>query len=156
MLAAEEGPRVLQKLSEQIAYCYERAGESLASAANCSNERDRHDHLVLARRWLVLARSYELSERIEDFSDELRRRLRVLIPPRPPDPAIPLIRCTECGRRMRLTQLEPCVPVDRSADTWTFVCECGFSYERVVDRADVLSGSALDNGNDPLNHVADE
>jgi hypothetical protein len=130
---------VLQKLSDQIAYCYEQAGESRARASNCSNERDRHEHLELERRWLVLARSYELSERIEDFSGELRRRLRVLIPPQPPHPAIPIVRCSECGKRMKLTQVEPCLPVDRSADTWTFACECGFGCERVVDRVHPLS-----------------
>jgi hypothetical protein len=132
--AVGRGPRVLQRLSEQIAYCYERAGESRAIAASCSNERDRQEHLEMERRWLVLAGSYELSERIGDFGDERRRRLRVLIPPKPPHPAIPLIRCSECEKRMRLTQVEPCLPVDRSADTWTFACECGFSCERVVDR----------------------
>jgi len=125
---------VLQKLLDQVAYCYERAGESRATAANCSNERDRRDHLALERRWLVLARSYELSERIGDFSDDLRRRLCVLIPPEPPHPAIPLIRCSECGKRMRLTQIEPHMPVGRSAYTWTFACECGVSCERVADR----------------------
>jgi hypothetical protein len=133
------GPRVLQKLSDQIAYYYERAGESRAMAADCSNQRDRKEHLERERRWLVLAASYELSERIGDFSDELRRQLHVLIPPSPPHPAISLIRCSECGKRMRLAQLEPCLPVDRSADTWTFACECGFSCERVVDRAHPLS-----------------
>ena len=124
---------MLQKLSDQVAYCYERAGESRATAANCSNERDRRDHLELERRWLVQARSYELSERIGDFSDDLRRRLRVLIPPEPPHPAIPLIRCSECGKRMRLTQIEPYMPVGRSAYTWTFACKCGVSCEQVVD-----------------------
>jgi len=125
---------VLQKLLDQVAYCYERAGESRATAANCSNERDRRDHLELERRWLVLARSHELSERIGDFGDDLRRRLRVLIPPEPPHPAIPLIRCSECGKRMRLTQIEPYILVCRSAYTWTFACECGVSCERVADR----------------------
>jgi hypothetical protein len=133
MFAADEALRMLQKLSDQIAYCYERAGESRTKAADCSSECDREEHLEIERRWLLLAGSYELSERIGDFSDELTRRLRVLIPPKPPHPAIPLVRCPECHKRMRLAQIEPCLPADRFADTWTFACECSFSCERVVD-----------------------
>jgi hypothetical protein len=47
MSAAAQGPRVLQKLSNHIAFCDERAG---AAASNCSNERGNHEHLELERR----------------------------------------------------------------------------------------------------------
>jgi hypothetical protein len=130
---------MLQKLSEQIAYCYERARECRATAASCSNERDKQGHLELEGRWLLLASSYELSERIGHFGDELERVLRVFIPPEPPHPAIPFVRCAECGRRMRLRQIVPCLPTSRLADTWTFICECGLSCERVMDRVTALS-----------------
>jgi len=126
---------MLQQLSDQIAYCYERAVESRASAGNCSNERNRQELLELERRWLALARSYELSERIGHFGEELRRQLSVLIPPEPPHPAIPLVRCSECHKRMRLSQVVPCLPASRRADTWIFICECGFSRGQVVNRA---------------------
>jgi hypothetical protein len=126
---------MLQRLSDQIAYCNERAGESRATARNCSNERDKQEHLELERRWLQLARSYELSERIGHFGDELGRLLRMFLLPEPPHPAIPLVRCSECGKRMRLRQIVPCLHTSRLADTWTFICECGLSCEQVVDRA---------------------
>ena len=128
---------MLQKLSDQIAYCYERAGESRATAASCYSESDKHEHLELERRWLALARTYELSERVGHFTDERGCQLRVLIPPEPPHPAIPVVRCRECGKRMRLGQVVPCLPTSHLADTWTFVCECGFSCDQVVDRARV-------------------
>ena len=88
---------MLQKLPDKIAYCYERAGQSRAKAANCIEERVVQEHLEIERCWLALARSYELSERIGRFNDE---RLRVLIPPQPPDPAIPIVRCSECGKEL--------------------------------------------------------
>jgi hypothetical protein len=130
---------MLQKLSDQIAYCYERADESRATATNCTNERDKQRHLALGHQWLALARSYELSKRIGHFSDELGRQLRVLIPPEPPHPAIPVVRCSECGKRMRLRQIVPCLRTTRLADTWTFSCECGLSCEQVVDWVRPLS-----------------
>jgi hypothetical protein len=126
---------MLQKVPDRIAYCYDRAGQSRANAANCAEERDIQEHLENERCWLTLARSYELSERIGRFSDEVSgRRVRVLIPPEPPDPAIPIVRCSECGKRTRLAQIVPCLPASRRADTWTFTCECGFSCEQLVDR----------------------
>ena len=121
---------MLQKLPDKIAYCYERAGQSRAKAENCTEARGVQEHLEIERCWLALARSYELSERIGRLNDE---RVRVLIPPQPPDPAIPIVRCSECGKRMRLNQIVPCLPVSRRADTWTFLCECGFTCEQVVD-----------------------
>ncbi len=131
---------MLLKLSEQIVYCYERAGESRTQAANCLNERDKQEHLELERRWLTLARSYELSERIGRFNDEYGRRLRVLIPSEPSHPTIPLVRCSGCAKRMRLSQIVPCLPTSRLADAWTFICECGLSCEQVVDRRPAPTG----------------
>src|SRR5215831_21180509 len=99
---------MLQKFPDKIAYCYERAGQSRAKAANCTEARGVQEHLEVERCWLSLARCYELSERIGRFNDE---RVRVLIPPQPPDPAIPIVRCSECRKRMRLSQIVPCLPV---------------------------------------------
>ena len=80
---------MLQKFSTQVADCYERAGESRARAAAAANENDKTEYLNIERRWIMLARSYELNERITGFADEVKRRLRVLIPPAPPHPAVP-------------------------------------------------------------------
>jgi hypothetical protein len=65
---------MLQKLSAQIAYCYQRASECRAKAADAANEAACQEYYELERRWLMLARSYELSERITDFSGEIQRR----------------------------------------------------------------------------------
>src|SRR5215471_758730 len=73
------GPLInmLQKLSEEIAYCYQRANECRAKAADAANEAASQEYYELERRWLTLARSYELSERITDFTGELQRRSKI-------------------------------------------------------------------------------
>ena len=116
-----------QKVSAQVADCYERAGESRARAANAVNEIDKTEYLNIERRWIMLARSYELSERVTGFNEELRQRLRVLIPPEPPHPAVPRLTCTACGGRMRLTQIEPAARQGQYSNTSTFACKCGFT-----------------------------
>lgn len=58
---------MLLKLSEQIAHCYRHAE---ACAQRAKSERDpalQDDRLSMERRWITLARSYELSESIEQF-----------------------------------------------------------------------------------------
>jgi hypothetical protein len=68
---------MLQKLSEQIGYCYQSASECNTKAADAVNEAASHEYYELERRWLTLARSYELSEHITDFSGELERRGKI-------------------------------------------------------------------------------
>jgi hypothetical protein len=124
------------------AYCYDRVGQSRANAANCTEVGDIQERLQIERCWLTLARSYQLSEHIGRFSDEVgRRRVRVLTPPNPPDPAIPIVRCSESGKRTRLALIVPCLPATRRADTWTFACECGVSCVQVMDRAHAATRS---------------
>src|SRR5215467_3742711 len=65
---------MLHKLSEQIAYCYQRASECRTKAADAADEAASQEYCELERRWLMLARSYELSERITDFTSEIQRR----------------------------------------------------------------------------------
>src|SRR5215813_15470361 len=114
---------MLRKTSVQVADCYERAGESRARAAAAANEIDKTEYLNIERRWIMRARSYELSDRITGFNEELRRRLRVLIPPEPPHPAVPRATCAKCGGKMRLTQIEPGLKEGYGANTFT--CKCG-------------------------------
>jgi len=68
------GCDMLQKLSAQIALGHERASESRAGADNASTQADRLQYLDLERRWMLLARSYEMSERVTRFTDEIQRR----------------------------------------------------------------------------------
>ena len=125
---------MLQKTSAQVADCYERAGESRAKAAAAANEIDKTEYLNIERRWIMLARSYELSERVTGFNEEVRRRLRVLIPPEPPHPAVPRVTCAECGGKMRLAHIEPGLKEGHGANTSTFTCKCGFICRQAGDR----------------------
>jgi hypothetical protein len=72
---------MLQKVSEQIVYCYERASECRAKAIDAVNESACEEFSELERRWLMLAHSYELSERITDFAGERQRRHKVAMSP---------------------------------------------------------------------------
>src|SRR5260370_16488961 len=117
---------MLQKTSAQVADCYERAGESRAKAAAAANEIDKTEYLNIERRWIMLARSYELSERVTGFNEEVRRRLRVLIPPEPPHPAVPRPTCAACGGKMRLTQIEPALKQAHAPTPSSFTCHSPF------------------------------
>jgi hypothetical protein len=117
--------------SRQVADCYERAAESRSRAADAANEIEKAEYLNLERRWMMLARSYELSESVAVLNEEAKQRLRVLIPPEPPHPAVPRLTCAECGGRMRLTQIEPAL---KEGQTSTFACKCGFTCLRAADR----------------------
>ena len=60
-------------LSEQIRECLEHAEECARKAAAQTDPKIKADFLDLERRWLLLARSYEFTERLTDFSSETRR-----------------------------------------------------------------------------------
>jgi len=53
---------VLQKLSEQIRACYERAAEAHGKAEESADPALKADFLALEQRWLVLARSYAFTD----------------------------------------------------------------------------------------------
>jgi hypothetical protein len=64
---------VLNNLSEQIRECLQHAENCARKAAAQTDSKLREDFLELEQRWLFLARSYELTERLGDFSDEAKR-----------------------------------------------------------------------------------
>jgi hypothetical protein len=70
---------MLQELSEQIAICGHRASECRAKAAAAVSEAASQEYYELERRWLMLARSYELSERITDFTCDHQRRNKIAV-----------------------------------------------------------------------------
>jgi hypothetical protein len=59
---------VLNNLSEQVRTCYCHAEECARKAAGQSDPQLRQDFLALEQNWLKLARSYELGERLGDFT----------------------------------------------------------------------------------------
>jgi len=66
---------MLDSVSQQIRDCYDHA-EQCAQKAAAQNDPDlKQDFLDMERRWLTLAKSYELSQRIGEFSNETKRRV---------------------------------------------------------------------------------
>ena len=62
------------KLTEEIAECYRRAHESRKQADCTPDPSLKQDFLDLERRWLSLARSYEFSEQLSNFTAEVKRQ----------------------------------------------------------------------------------
>jgi len=58
---------MLQKLSDQIRACHERAEEAARKAAAVSDPARKADYLAAKDRWLALAQSYDLTSRVSDF-----------------------------------------------------------------------------------------
>jgi hypothetical protein len=59
---------MLQNLSERIRLCYERAAEAKQHAEETNDAEAKAGFLNTEKRWLLLARSYDLSERLKDFT----------------------------------------------------------------------------------------
>jgi hypothetical protein len=59
---------VLNDLSKQVSNCYRHAEDCARQAAETSDPQLRQDFLALEQHWLKLARSYELGERLGDFT----------------------------------------------------------------------------------------
>ena len=59
---------MLCELSENIAECYRHAYVCAQRARSAPDVAEREDFLDMERRWLSLARSYELSEQLTHFS----------------------------------------------------------------------------------------
>ena len=58
---------MLQQLSERISLCCERAAEAREYADAIGDPAAKTDFLKIEQSWLLLARSYELGERLDDF-----------------------------------------------------------------------------------------
>ncbi len=59
---------MLQKLSEQLVECYERATNAKSNAERMADPKLKADFLEMERCWLHLARSLEFAERLTDFT----------------------------------------------------------------------------------------
>ncbi|TMJ80144.1 MAG: hypothetical protein E6G76_27200 [Alphaproteobacteria bacterium] len=61
---------MLQNLSRDIPECYSRAEECKRLSDEALTETAKADYLDMERRWLslALARSYELAERLSNFT----------------------------------------------------------------------------------------
>ena len=68
---------MLNNLSEQIRECLRHAEDCARKAAAQSCPKLKEDFLQLERRWLFLARSYEFTETLTDFSAETKREVKL-------------------------------------------------------------------------------
>ena len=66
---------MLNNLSEQIRECLQHAEDCALKAAAQFDPNLKDDFLTTAQRWLFLARSYEFTERLDDFSNEAKRNV---------------------------------------------------------------------------------
>ncbi len=64
---------MLRTLSDKIAECQAHAETCARKAAEAPTDKVRDDYLRLQQHWLTLARSYDLEERLDDFSKERDR-----------------------------------------------------------------------------------
>lgn len=72
---------MLESLSEQIRECFAHAEDCARKAAAQTDPRLKQDFLDMERRWLTLAKSYELSRRLDDFSNETKRQTDGFVTP---------------------------------------------------------------------------
>ena len=73
---------MLNKLSEQIRACLERADAcACKAAAQPDGSPSKQDFLTLEKSWRSLAQSYQLGERLADFTKQSRRMLAQPITP---------------------------------------------------------------------------
>ncbi len=68
---------MLNNLSEQVRECLRHAEDCARKAAAQSNPNLKEDFLDMERRWLLLARSYEFTEKLTDFSAEIKREVKL-------------------------------------------------------------------------------
>jgi hypothetical protein len=69
---------VLNKLSEQVRQCHLHAEHCAQQATVQTDPKPKDNFWEMERRWLMLARSYEFTERLDDFSNETNRRIDTL------------------------------------------------------------------------------
>jgi hypothetical protein len=65
---------MLNNLGQQIRECLQHTEDCARQAAAQTCPKLKEDFLDMERRWMFLARSYEFTERLTDFSAETNRR----------------------------------------------------------------------------------
>jgi hypothetical protein len=61
---------MLQRVTAEIIHCQERARSAREKADVASTDKARGDHLAAEARWLALARSYQLQQRLSQVLGE--------------------------------------------------------------------------------------
>ncbi len=65
---------MLQNLSEQVRSCLQHAEDCAHRAKLEPDPNLQRDYLMMERRWLSLARSYQFSEQLDTFSIHNKRQ----------------------------------------------------------------------------------
>jgi hypothetical protein len=65
---------VLNNVSEEVRECLQHAEDCARQAAAQTCPQLKENFLDLERRWLALARSYEFTERLDDFCADANRK----------------------------------------------------------------------------------
>ena len=122
---------MLQKLSQHIAACYERAGNCKQRAEEAADSAMKTELLDLESSWTHLARSYEFVESVERFLLSARNdpnRKVAMTQAAPAEAAAEAEaesysypKCRGCGGTMRLFGIEPHPTVEQT-DLRTYVC----------------------------------
>jgi hypothetical protein len=73
---------MLNKISDQIAFCYRQASQCRELAAEAPDETTRQSLFKMESSWLLLARSYDVTERVSDYVREAERRRKSSSPRR--------------------------------------------------------------------------
>jgi hypothetical protein len=63
-------------LSEEIAECYFHANEARIIAKRAHDPMLKQEFLDMEQRWMRLARGYEFTEELSNFTNEVGRELR--------------------------------------------------------------------------------
>src|SRR5947207_15149919 len=64
----------LKNICEQIRDCLQHAEDCAKKAAAQTDQKLKQDFLDNERRWLMLAQSYDFTQRLGDFSDQAKRK----------------------------------------------------------------------------------
>jgi hypothetical protein len=64
---------MLQRLSKDMRECYHSAERCKCLAKTALTSAAQQDYLDMEQRWLSLARSYEFTERLSNFTQPLRK-----------------------------------------------------------------------------------
>jgi hypothetical protein len=67
---------MLQNLSQQVRDCLKHAEDCALQAKVQPDPNLQRDYLMMERRWLSLARSYQFSEHLDTFSRHNNNRLK--------------------------------------------------------------------------------
>src|SRR3954466_9080496 len=85
---------MLSGLNQLVVYCYQRAGQFGERAARTDDFKRRAHFLECEQSWLLLARSYQISDTTSLFLNEMRRRIL----PKPLRQKVPA--CSSCHLEM--------------------------------------------------------